>query len=735
MKILQLALTLGAGGAERIAVGLSNRLAAREDDEVVLVSILDDSVPRNVHYLKDLSPRVRFVNLHCQSALQLKAIWRVLAVIRRERPDVVHCHTIAAVLLLPVLFLPKVRYVHTMHSVPQRIVAQSGFVKRKIMDYLFRRNKVKPVTISESCHQSYYETFGKRNDVCITNGSEPLTTTSRVGEVTKEVDSLKASPETIVFIHVARHHPAKNHERLFSTFLRLEREGVDFILIVLGEHYEPWADKLRESKRIFLLGAKSNVGDYMAQADYFVLSSDYEGLPMTMLEAMSMGVATVSTPAGGVVDVIEDGVTGYMSHTIDDEAFYQKVKQAISERDRLSPKVVKGNYEKSFSMEAFARKYYEVYKGGSKSLAFVRYALAPDRFEAPDMSEKDWLRLYRFAYKQRVLGIIFEGVSRYQANGVIPPRIVVMEWMSKTTAIKLRNKMANNASAKIIELTEHDGFKCCLLKGQGNNMLYPNPYSRTPGDIDLWVMKADDKKPSVREIIRYVKKHNPKGRTLYHHIDYGVFEKVDVEVHYRPSFFNNPIYNHRLQHWFREQAQTQFANRVELPGNAGTIAVPTPEFNAIYQLAHIYSHMLNRGIGLRQLVDYYYVLQSLKDVQGMEGVLRHLGLRKIGGAVMWALGFMLGMEEKYMITAPNERLGRLLAKEIVKGGNFGQYGKDTRRLMNSRKKSAWRFWMDKNLQRLKFDVRMVWYFPSECLCEPLFRGYHFLWRCAMSMKN
>ena len=367
MKILQLALSLGAGGAERIAVSLCNRFAANADDEIVLVTILDDSVPRNIHYLKDLSSNVRFVNLHCKTGLQIKAFWKVFRTIKRERPDLVHCHTLAMLLLFPSLLIPRVCYFHTIHTLAQKAMEKYSLPKRMIMNYLFRQNKVKPITISKTCHQSFYETYKNSNDICIPNGSERLAVTEEVESVKKEVESLKQSLNThhsslSTFIHIARHHPTKNHDKLFRTFLRLEKEGERCVLIVLGEYYDSWKEKLKDSKSIFLLGAKKNVGDYMSQADFFVLSSDYEGLPMTLLEAMSMGVVPVSTPAGGVVDVVEDGVTGYLTENFGDEEFYRKVKQAIHEKGRIPSERIKDHFEKHFSMEVCARNYYETYR-------------------------------------------------------------------------------------------------------------------------------------------------------------------------------------------------------------------------------------------------------------------------------------------------------------------------------------------------------------------------------------
>lgn len=97
----------------------------------------------------------------------------------------------------------------------------------------------------------------------------------------------------------------------------------------------------------------------------------------------------------------------------------------------------------------------------------------------------------------------------------------------------------------------------------------------------------------------------------------------------------------------------------------------------------------------------------------------YLGLEKIAGAVMWVLSEVLGLEEKYLIAPKKERLGRVLLAEILNGGNFGQYDLDNIKADSQLKK---------NWQRMKRDFRMMRYFPSECLWEPVFRVYHFLWR-------
>lgn len=362
MKILQIALSLGGGGAERIVTDLSNRLVTMGNHEVVILTILDDRDPRNVHYLKELSPKVRVINLHCKSGLQAKAFWRVFKTIKQEKPDIAHIHFSPLLLLLPVLGLSGISFFQTIHNLPERIWRNYGLVKRMVTSYLYKIQKIQPVTISPTCQQSYRRLYKVANDICITNGSEPLKTTEAVEAVKAEIKKIKPSANTLVFIHVARHAPQKNHTRLFEAFRRLEKEECDFILLVVGDKYGSLADAYKDNKHIFFMGLKDNVGDYMAQADFFVLSSNYEGLPMTMLEAMSMGVIPISTPAGGVVDVIEEGKNGYIAADFEDESFYQKIKQAIKEKGRISPETIKDDYVKRFSMKRCAEAYYKAYQ-------------------------------------------------------------------------------------------------------------------------------------------------------------------------------------------------------------------------------------------------------------------------------------------------------------------------------------------------------------------------------------
>ena len=191
-------------------------------------------------------------------------------------------------------------------------------------------------------------------------------------------------------------------------------------------------------------------------------------------------------------------------------------------------------------------------------------------------------------------------------------------------------------------------------------------------------------------------------------------------MHYRPSFLLCFWHNRRLQKYYERVKEKQFSHRVKL-GEQGKVAIPTAEFNLIFQLTHIYAHLMNEGIGLRQLLDYYFVLlhADIKNVVELQRNLKHIGLWKFAGAIMYIMHEVFGMLESRLIVSPNEKYGKFILNEVLEAGNFGKH--DER---NHFGKSR----LGHNLQRIYRDIRLVRYFPAEALCEPFFRIWHFFWR-------
>ena len=246
---------------------------------------------------------------------------------------------------------------------------------------------------------------------------------------------------------------------------------------------------------------------------------------------------------------------------------------------------------------------------------FLKYCLGGKDNMSNVVAKIDWKQLYSFASKQAILGLCFNGIERlgreYSDELKQNPieRDLLMTWMGKAQQIRRQNMKVNTVASKLFSMLREDGLRCCILKGQGNALMHPNPYSRTPGDIDVWV------NASREEITEYAKCHfKLEDDIRFHHLE-TTMDGVPVELHFFPCSMNNPIYHARLQKWFKRNVDLQCSNIVSLPDGIGEIAIPTTAFNVIYQLTHLYHHFFDEGIGMRQIIDYYYVMNDFWKVK------------------------------------------------------------------------------------------------------------------------
>ena len=365
---------------------------------------------------------------------------------------------------------------------------------------------------------------------------------------------------------------------------------------------------------------------------------------------------------------------------------------------------------------------------------FLRFCIGSAK-EIPDsLKEADWKELYAIAQKQALLGVLFYGIQRLPKE-LAPEQKLLMQWMVMAEMIRKQNIRLFLDSVKVCKNFEKEGFANCILKGQGNALLYPDPYMRTPGDIDIYLAGGR------KRVMKYVNKVCPNQVMRYHHVDFPVM-KTAIEVHFTPSYMFFPIHNSRMQKWFKEVMGEQCNHWVSLPDGYGEIHVPQVSFNVIYILSHLHRHIFTEGIGLRQLLDYYFVLlkwhtdltnltnsnnslpqmtQINTDLDALRHELKYLGLWKFAGAVMYVLHEVFGLSEDKMIAPMDEREGRFLLDEIMRGGNFGQYDD---RMGSKVGESKIHRYFRMNLRNLRF----VKHYPTEALSEPLFRTWFALWK-------
>ena len=348
---------------------------------------------------------------------------------------------------------------------------------------------------------------------------------------------------------------------------------------------------------------------------------------------------------------------------------------------------------------------------------FLQFCIGSVAEIPASVKNADWNVLYAIAKKQALIGVLFHGIKQLPKE-LAPNADLLMQWMGMAQKIRQQNVRLFMDSLKVCRNFKHEGFRCCVLKGQGNALLYPDPYMRTPGDIDIFL------EGGRKRVMQYINKVCPNQVMRYHHVDFPVM-KTSIEVHFTPSYMFYPKHNLRMQKWFKKVMDLQCSNVVALPDGYGEISVPTTNFNVIYILSHLYRHVFTEGIGLQQLLDYYFVLKAWKHDENalmyVQNMIDYFGMKKFAGGIMYVQHEVFGLAEDKMIVPIDVKEGKFLLDEIMQGGNFGQY--DTR-LGSKENEGKLHRYLRMSLRNLRF----VKHYPTEALSEPLFRTWFAVWK-------
>lgn len=336
-------------------------------------------------------------------------------------------------------------------------------------------------------------------------------------------------------------------------------------------------------------------------------------------------------------------------------------------------------------------------------LDFLAYCLNDKAVEMPDVTGMDWEGLYVFSQQQAIVGIVLSGIDRLIRNGnkeLNIPKDLLFEWIGQSNIIETRNHEVNKRIKDLVRYFNNQRIRSCILKGQGNALMYPNPSLRAHGDIDVWLSG------SKKEIVNFVHSLYPDITVGYHHMEFPFFDDVEVEAHYYPSFSYNYIHNRRLQKFFSDNREEQFSNNTK-----EGFAVPTKFFNLVFQLSHMMRHFFTQGIGLRHVIDYYYLLKqgvSQEEEERLEDVLKQCGMYKFFLSILWIEIEVLGLRVEYNRFHPYERAGRLVLHEMLKGGNFGkQYSHNSKNIMIN------------YFNQFVYNLRYIKEFPTEPLSRPI----------------
>ena len=344
-------------------------------------------------------------------------------------------------------------------------------------------------------------------------------------------------------------------------------------------------------------------------------------------------------------------------------------------------------------------------------IELLRVSLGLQRELSVVPSKDQWQELYKTSYKQALLGVAFCGIENLPETQA-PPSEVFLKWYSHIVRIEQSNRLLNLRVSELSKICSNNSIKPCLLKGQGVARFYPNPIRRQAGDIDVWI------EGSINNTLKAFKKIAPLDDVCYHHAHCHLFADTIVEVHFHPSWMYSPITNRRLRSFFKQNADFQFTNFNEELG----INITNISFDLVFSAVHIYRHLFTEGIGLRQLLDYYYILIHSTKEQRIEayGVLSSLNMTAFISALMYVLQKTFLLSEDFVMVQSCETVGNFLLEEITLSGNFGHH--DSR--IRWRKKNSFVVF----LKRCARNVRFIRYFPSEVLWSPLWKIWHFFWR-------
>lgn len=335
-------------------------------------------------------------------------------------------------------------------------------------------------------------------------------------------------------------------------------------------------------------------------------------------------------------------------------------------------------------------------------------------------TNEEWKALYDTARKQSLVGVCFAGVQKLVEQKQAPEEMLYLTWMGMAAKIQQRNEVVNQQTAQFYKKLADDGYRACVLKGQSVNSLYDNLRGlRQSGDIDMWMVAEPDK------VIEWARATGSMYYYDYHHADLSLYQDTEIELHYRPSLSRNLVRNARLQKWFK----TEGSKHIIFNDNLG-FATPDFIFNVVLTMNHNLWHFLYEGVGMRQLLDLYFIIRSKNDnVNANDNflsetlkLLKHLKLQKFASASMWIMKEVFGLEDEYLLCEPDEDAGRFLLDEIMQAGNFGHHDD---RLKDNRYKTTRVGLM---LAWMRHTFRLFRYYPADVLWTPIGILRISLWR-------
>ena len=408
----------------------------------------------------------------------------------------------------------------------------------------------------------------------------------------------------------------------------------------------------------------------------------------------------------------------------------------------------------------------------SETLFFELLQVALGRREriSSTPTEREWTELFEMSQKQAVAGVAFYALEKLGQADQKPQLSLLYNWIGLSGKIRQKNQLLNKRCLQLQQRLKEKGYASSILKGQGIALYYDEPLQelRQPGDIDIYVDCGREK--AIQLAHEFGQEHVEWD---YKHLHLDIWKDTEVEMHYRVEVLLNLQKNTKLQKWFQTHTEELFGHTNPIESNIGRCAqnlnkneliintapkeisklnqkykanvepkeqqedcelvTPSVEFNVFYILLHIYRHFLYEGVGMRQLMDYYFVLKSLtpypspKSEGSLKGkkndiqnVLKEFGMWKFARGVMWVMQRVFGLEKDCLICEPLEEEGRFILSEVMEGGNFGHY--------DERLSSARGGKLQTMKKVVKHNVHLMRHYPSEIIWPPIWFVWHKCWK-------
>ena len=353
------------------------------------------------------------------------------------------------------------------------------------------------------------------------------------------------------------------------------------------------------------------------------------------------------------------------------------------------------------------------------------------------LSHDEWEEMFDLAKKQALLGLAFEGVKKLPKEQW-PQGDIVLKWTMATELVKRQNLQTTNVCLRLNDIFAKVGFETCILKGQANHVYYDRLIDgvslgmmRVCGDVDAWIWPKEKILHPVKSIIDYCQRKNILISLCHLHAEVKPIGGVPVEIHFRPSFLNAPWRNRNFQRVFKDAV---FDNaKID---DVGVVKKLRVDYDLIFQMNHIYRHLLDEGVGLRQVFDFYVLLKDYnkerivrKELMGKEEIMKIIsscGMKRFATALMFVLKDIFHVGNDELICGISEKDGLFLLNEIMMAGNFGHY--DIRMNDIEVRKGKLSFQLQRASRRFMRNLRFLSSYPEEVICEPFARVYHFVWR-------